>query len=375
MGIVKRIQEDLVARAKFHEALVYIIMWLLVFLLPIANEVICTVRGLDFSWKDIVLWWGRSIPFLIVFLIHNYILIPRLFQNHRMKAYALTSILLILSFAGYQYSEFKQKEREHMARHVIGNVHMPPPPHHLARMPRKIIPLPVVMSSFIAIIMCFFNLVLVLLFKYQREQEKIKALETARLQHELKYLKAQINPHFFMNILNNIHGMVEIDRFKAQDMILELSNLMRYVLYEGKNRLVSLDNEVRFIRSYAALMRRRYPENKVIISLDLPDNPSESLTLPPLLFLSFMENAFKHGISYKRVSIVEIGLHVENGKIHFYCSNTKPEITEKEDNSAGGVGLANVRRRLELLYGEDYILDIDNNADKFSVELIIPDLI
>jgi len=374
MRIAKRINEDLVARAEFQEALVYLIIWLLVFLLPIANEAICTVRGQDFSWKDIGLWWGRAVPFLIVFLIHNYILIPKLFQNQKVRTYAAAAILLILSFGIYQYSEFKHKEKELMGRHATEHPHMPPP-HGMKRIPHKLIPLPVVMSSFIAIIMCSFNLVLVLLFKYQREQEKTKALETSRLQHELKYLKAQINPHFFMNILNNIHGMVEIDPLKAQEMILELSNLMRYVLYEGKNKVVTLDNEVRFIKSYAALMRRRFPESKVIISLDLPDNPSETLTLPPLLFLSFMENAFKHGISYKKVSVVEIGLHVENGKIYFSCRNTKPDVSEEESDNDGGVGLTNVRRRLELLYGEHYILNIENDADKFSVELIIPDLI
>lgn len=369
MGITNRIKQDLVVRAKFQEALVYVIMWLLVFLLPIANEAICTVRGHEFSWRDIVLWWGRAFPFLIVFLIHNYMLIPKLFQNQKVRTYAAAAILLILSFGAYEYSEFKHKEKELMERHAVEHHHMPP--HN---MPRKLIPLPVVMSTFIAIIMCFFNLVLVLLFKYQREQEKTKALETARLQHELKYLKAQINPHFFMNILNNIHGMVEIDPLKAQDMILELSNLMRYVLYEGKNRVVTLDNEVRFIKSYAALMRRRYPESKVVISLDLPENPSQTLTLPPLLFLSFMENAFKHGISYKKVSVVEISLHVEDEKIHFSCCNTKPDVPEKESYTDGGVGLTNVRRRLELLYGDHHILNIENCADKFSIELIIPDL-
>lgn len=373
MGIVKRIKEDLVARDKFQETLVYIIMWLLVFLLPIANEAICTVRGYDFSWREIVLWWGRAVPFLIVFLIHNHILIPKLFQNQKVKTYAVASVLLILSFGAYEYSEFKRKEKDLIERHAIVHPHMPPHPD-MKRMPRKLIPLPVAMSSFIAIIMCFFNLVLVLLFKYQREQEKIKDLETARLQHELKYLKAQINPHFFMNILNNIHGMVEIDPLKAQEMILELSNLMRYVLYEGKNRVVTLDNEVKFIKSYAALMRRRYPDGKVMISLNLPDNPPQTLTLPPLLFLSFMENAFKHGISYKKISCVEISLDVKDGKIHFKCCNTKPEVSEKESATDGGVGLANVRRRLELLYGEHHILNIENDADKFSVELIIPDL-
>ena len=135
---------------------------------------------------------------------------------------------------------------------------------------------------------------IVLLFKQQREQEKIKALETSRLQHELKYLKAQINPHFFMNTLNNIHGTVGIDPAKAQEMILELSKMMRYILYEGKDKVVPLSSEIGFIQCYTSLMKRRYPENKVTISMDLPESTPAGMTVAPLLFMSFIENAFKH---------------------------------------------------------------------------------
>lgn len=154
-------------------------------------------------------------------------------------------------------------------------------------------------------------------------------------------------------------------------MILELSKLMRYVLYEGNNPTTVLASEVNFISSYVSLMRQRYPAPKVDIRLDVPDKPSDILRLPPLLFIPFIENAFKHGISYRRKSEVEISLETEDGTIRFFCRNTKPQLVA-DNTRVGGVGLRNIRRRLDLLYDNAYSLEINDNTDDYSVILIIP---
>lgn len=194
-----------------------------------------------------------------------------------------------------------------------------------------------------------------------------------RMQEELRYLKAQIDPHFFMNMLNNIHSMVDVDPELAQQMILDLSKLMRYVLYEGSSSYTTFENEVQFISKYVELMRQRYPSDKVQVSLDVPETPSASLLLPPLLFISFVENAFKHGVSYMRKSEISVSLSEEPSRICFKCSNTRSPL-ETRTGTKGGVGLANVRRRLDLLYQDRYMLDIVETDEIYSVILIIPGL-
>ena len=322
--------------------------------------------------------WARITPFLVIFIIHNYLLVYQLLIGHKPKRYIISAVILLIIFGSFQYAGFRHRaelmrERNHIERPHLPPPPPPPPPPSMAR-GHMFIPTPALMNTIIALMMFGVNMAIVLLFKHQREQEKIKALETARLQHELKYLKAQINPHFFMNTLNNIHGTVEVDPAKAQEMILELSKMMRYVLYEGKDKVVPLSSEIGFIHCYTSLMKRRYPENKVKISMDLPESTPGNMTVAPLLFMSFIENAFKHGISYKRASEISISLKVENEMIHFICINTKPEKNEKQ-HMEGGVGLSNTRRRLELLYEDRYTLDITENDEKFTVNLIIPDLI
>ena len=224
-----------------------------------------------------------------------------------------------------------------------------------------------------ALLLLGLNLAVSIMFKYYRDQEDRKLLENMRLKDELKYLKAQINPHFFMNMLNNIHALVETDPVKAQEMLLELSKLMRYVLYEGDNDVATLQSEVRFLTTYIELMRQRYPESKVCVVTDLRSEPQEDVPIPPLLFIAFVENAFKHGVSYRKRTEIEVSLRLISGKIHFYCRNTKPE-NEGAVSVPGGVGLENARRRLDLLYGSDYSLRIDDLDEEFIVVLIIPSL-
>lgn len=216
------------------------------------------------------------------------------------------------------------------------------------------------------------NVSISLAFNYNREHAARRDLENFRLQEELKYLKQQISPHFFMNVLNNIHEMVEEDVSKSQDMILELSQLMRYVLYESENNTTTLASESKFISSYVGLMRGRYPDDTVKINLSLPEQVSANIYVPPLLFISFIENAFKHGVSYMQETEIDINLSESDGWIQFDCTNTIP-ATALSKSDKGGVGLANVRRRLDLLYGDKYSLQIDEDK-RYSVKLIIPSI-
>ncbi len=188
------------------------------------------------------------------------------------------------------------------------------------------------------------------------------------LQEELKYLKYQISPHFLMNVLNNIHEMAEVDTKMVQKMIIELSQLMRHALYE--NGTTSLASEVTFISSYISLMKMRYPDDTVKVTVNMPEEPSSNKKIPTLLLISFVENAFKHGVTYLTPTYIDIRLDESENHIYFSCVNS---ISPKNDGrKEGGVGIVNVRRRLDLLYGDKYSLSIEKDDERYSVTLIIP---
>ena len=228
-------------------------------------------------------------------------------------------------------------------------------------------------SLVILIMMMGMNVGIKLYFRQRGDRKKMELLEKQNLEQQLEYLKYQINPHFFMNTLNNIHALVDIDPEKAKHTILELSKMMRFVLYEGNKQGVPLDREISFLQNYITLMKLRYTD-KVRISVDLPPSlPNREV--PPLMFITFVENAFKHGVSYRQESFIDITLEVEGGglkvdqKLIFTCRNSR---IPKEEDKHGGVGLANVRQRLDLIYGDRYTLDIKDEPDTYTVTLTIP---
>ena len=146
-------------------------------------------------------------------------------------------------------------------------------------------------------------------FKSSHDAKQLMALEKENLEQQLEYLKYQINPHFFMNTLNNIHALVDIDPEKAKGTILELSKMMRFILYEGDKKGVPLNREFEFIRNYVTLMRLRYTD-KVDVQMNLPTEAPD-YELPPLMLITFIENAFKHGISYQHDSFVHVKATIE----------------------------------------------------------------
>ena len=224
-----------------------------------------------------------------------------------------------------------------------------------------------ILSIVVLILMFGANLGIKGYFRSRDDHKRLAALEKQNLEQQLEYLRYQINPHFFMNTLNNIHALVDIDPAKAQETILELSKMMRFVLYEGDKRGVSLTKEMEFIRTYIKLMQLRYTE-KVKITLDLPQETPDR-QLPPLILITFIENAFKHGVSYQRESFIEVKMKVVDDRLQFTCRNSKADVPNQEK---GGVGLANVRKRLNLLFEHQYTLQIDDTPDVYSVELVIP---
>jgi sensor histidine kinase YesM len=182
--------------------------------------------------------------------------------------------------------------------------------------------------------------------KQQLKEEKAKNTEA-----ELAWLKNQINPHFLFNTLNNISSLTQIDSDAAQDAIAQLSDLLRYAMYETNKKMVPIDGEISFMRNFIDLMKLRCNEKAVINSEFTIHNLQ--LEVAPLLFISLIENAFKHGISSNRPSTINIRLEELDDRLEFTCDNTNYPKNDT-DRSGSGIGLENTRRRLELVYHGRY---------------------
>ena len=203
----------------------------------------------------------------------------------------------------------------------------------------------------------------------QADEDK-ERLEREHIQAEMYYLKYQINPHFLMNTLNNIHALIEFDSESAKRCIIELSGMMRYVVYESSADHIPLKQDIKFIENYIELMRIRYAQD-IDIKLNYPTNLSSNIKIPPLILVVFIENAFKHGISPNHPSFIHIDIAYENGYMTARFRNSLFET--KSEKQSAGIGLDNVQKRLELLYGKNYYFEIDNSNDgTYCVTLKIP---
>lgn len=362
---------------------VYAILWGMVWTYPALTALITAVRtGVTFSWGGVLHAWTGILPFFLLFLLHR-LPVRYLFMRHRVYIYVLSVVGMLCLFGLYcYYPELKMPHVSSMSGRRLPPHDMKPVPDYSTPRPlryagHKPAPAgmlsPMLLDLVIATLMLGFDLAIALFSRYQEEQEKARKLEASHLRHELEHLKAQLNPHFLMNMLNNIHGMVEMNPTKAQVMIMELSKLMRYVLYEGAKHRTTLYKEMDFIACYVELMQKRYSNRKVHISLELPEKaPGQQVLLPPLLFISIIENAFKHGISYQNPSFVSIQLYMDEDMLCLDCLNSIHRHPQKKDGT-GGMGLANLRQRLQLLYGNRFVLDITEKDGKtFHVNLRIP---
>lgn len=200
------------------------------------------------------------------------------------------------------------------------------------------------------------------------ERDRQKELERQQARTELALLRSQVNPHFLFNILNNIHSFSARDPEKTSFAIIKLADIMRYMLYDASAEFVPAAKEISYIRSYLDLQQLRYRDpDFVTFSAELQD---EGAMIPPLLFIPFIENAFKHGRKSSGDKIV-IEIAITGSHIRFYCKNAKRELTETEQKMEKGIGIPNIRRRLDLLFPGSYTLEIKDEENHFTVSLII----
>lgn len=303
-----------------------------------------------------VLWNGY---FLSMFYLNMYVLIPAFLYKGKYFSYIFSLITIIICcylivtaitetfLQGYSFvqkQEFKSSFREFFV-----TVHM-------------------------LTLMVFASTSIKLFQRWARDSNRINELEKNSLQIELRELKNQINPHFLFNMLNNVNVLVKKDPEKASMTILKLSDFLRYQLYDNNQHSVLLLSEIQFLNDFMELEKMRRDDFSFTLSIENESGDKDmisKLVLPPNLFIIFIENAIKHSVDLDNPSEVSITFKLYKKELKFICSNTKP--TEPiENGNQGGLGLANIKRRLELLYGKDFNLEIENTDKKYQSTLTLP---
>jgi LytS/YehU family sensor histidine kinase len=207
-------------------------------------------------------------------------------------------------------------------------------------------------------------------FLLTQAEKQIMMIRQEKVESELKALKAQINPHFLFNSLNNIYSLSMGETEKAPAAILKLSDLMRYMLYESNEETVPLEKEIEFLENYIELQRLR-SDRRSKIEYSKEGSP-DGMKIAPLLFLPLVENSFKYGVKGDPAGgYVKINLLIGEKQLELSLDNNKGRVDEIEDHENSGIGLVNVRRRLELLYPDKSLLEIHDTGDDFKVKIML----
>lgn len=203
--------------------------------------------------------------------------------------------------------------------------------------------------------------------RHEREKQD---LEKQNIQSELKFLKSQINPHFLFNTLNSIYALALKKSDNAPEMVIKLSEMLRYMLYECNEKKVTLEKEINYIKNYLSLERIRH-DGKLSIQFNVLGDP-KGLLVSPLMFVPFLENAFKHGASHHlNKGFIESRLEIVDNDINFYIENSKPSSMPEINHKikSGGIGLKNVKRRLNIIYPSKHDLVINEKPNSYEVNL------
>jgi two-component system, LytTR family, sensor kinase len=341
----------------------HIIAWSILFVVPAYLYLLTREPGQNYLFLIAV--YIQTIAYAIIFYVNYLWLGPKFYFNKRRKLYLLFATLLVVVMAAsieVTHEHIFPMTRER--RQFQEDNKQPPRP-----MPKPMKSWPMynfVLNSFL---ITGFSIGLCMSEKLIKNEQMRKEAEKEKLNSELAFLKNQISPHFFFNTLNNIYSLIQINTGDAQNAVIKLSKMMRYLLYESESGITKMSSEIEFMRSYIDLMKLRL-SNTVDLKIDFPSE-FEDFTLPPLLFIPFIENAFKHGISYNEKSFIQISLIIRNQQVFFTCANSIGPSNQQPSGSDPGIGLENVKKRLLLLYPQKHGLCIKQTETTYSIALTL----
>lgn len=285
-----------------------------------------------------------------------YVFIPRLVVKERYVQFALTVLALILTC-----SLAKTLTQIVFLKFAVHSGH--------------VITLPLLLISYISdvvdmTIVSFIFIGIALVYHFYVKDQKNKLLERERLESELNFLKAQINPHFLFNALNSIYVLMKEDIHLSEEVLLKFSALLRYQLYDCSSNETTIEKEIEFLKNYISLENVRHGENTKVC-FNVPEK-NLYMKVAPFVLIPFVENAFKHISHYAdKENQININLVCDRGRLDFKISNTFEDGLERTLKNHNGIGLQNVRRRLELLYSQKHTLEISRANNQFTVGLTL----
>lgn len=312
----------------------------------------------------------RPLIYLLIFYLNYYVLIDRLlFERKRRWMFYVVNILLTVGviFGVYLISRAMMSMRPDHA-------HTFRPPlreevswisHHALKMIQFCL-----RDGVLTVLTIALSVALKLSEKWLKWDSLQKKMLAERQENELKNLKNQLNPHFLFNTLNNIYALISISQPKAQQAVHELSQLLRYVLYDNETKEVPLEKDLNFIKNYIELMRLRLSSN-VKLTVDICQNDLSGKNIAPLLFISLVENAFKHGVSSSKDSFITISITLDGGGV-VKCRVENSYFPKGDaDKSGSGIGLSNLERQLSILYPDRYALTTHCEDNIYTAQLNI----
>jgi len=332
--------------SKSNTLLIHVLVWAAFFLVPlifIESEV-----GRE---RFILMGWFQQFLMALYFYYNFLYLIPRFLLKKKLWAYFLMLLIGLAGISGLNIL-FSLASAYWIEHH-----------HPFSFWRTALFPVyPAIMAFALS------SAVKITVEWFKNERQK-KEMEAEKLSSELAFLKSQVNPHFLFNILNNICSLARKKSDETENAIIKLSQIMRYMLQDSKDEKVSLEKEVEYLQSYIELQRLRLPDD-VGIDFVIEGQP-ELMSIEPLLLIPFVENAFKHGVSYQESSDIKILLVCTGQRLMFSVKNFIAKNQGEAAEKGSGIGLKNVMRRLELLYPGRHQLQINDDGHLYHVELNI----
>jgi two-component sensor histidine kinase len=343
-------------RGSWNNVFVHLLLWGVIFILPyffMESERV-------FTWKPFL----RSIPemlgFMLVFYLNFFVLIDQLLHKGKTRTFIFYNLLLIIIVSFLM----------HYSRELLEYLLPELRPRWWGRHGNHFPFIFIVRNSTSLFLMMGLSVALKMTVRWFEVDNERKELAKAKSEAELQNLKNQISPHFLLNTLNNIYALIEFNPPKAQQAVMDLSKLLRHLLYDNNQTYVSLRQEADFMRNYIELMRIRLADN-VKLTTDVSYSDTGMTKISPLIFISLMENAFKHGVSGDKPSFIDFLLKEHaDGKVEFVSRNSYFPKSDY-DKSGSGIGLELVKKRLELLYPNNYLWHTTIEDDVYSTVLVI----
>ena len=335
-------------KSRWVTVALHMLIWLMVFLIPYIFSADMD-RGAHHPSKDesgfLYLNTALNFYWVALFYFNAGLLIPRLIYKRKVILYIVSLVGALSGVVLFDYILF-----------------------HLLAIPRPFRMFSSIEHNFIPFV---FTLAVSAAYKAISDKTKadlwIRENQSEYLKTELSFLRSQISPHFLFNVLNNITALVRMNSEDLEPTVIKLSSLMHYMLYETDEEKVVLNSEAEYLQAYIDLQKQRYGDELTLqVSIDIQE---EWQSIEPMLLIPFVENAFKHGGGLQHPEI-SVSLGVINNTLHFMVKNKFEDSRETKDKTPG-IGLANVKRRLELLYPGKHVLKIDNQSGWFIIDLLI----